>query len=51
MPDLQTLTRLADVLKMPVPYFYCDDPDLAEFIAKFASLGRSHRRKIMRLLD
>lgn len=31
----QTLTRLADVLKMPVPYFYCDDPDLAELIAKF----------------
>jgi transcriptional regulator with XRE-family HTH domain len=51
MPDLQTLTRLADVLKMPVPYFYCDDPDLAELIAKFASLSRSHRRKVMRLLD
>jgi transcriptional regulator with XRE-family HTH domain len=51
MPDLQTLTRLADVLQMPVPYFYCEDADLAELIAKFAGLSRSHRRKVLRLLD
>ena len=51
MPDLQTLTRLADVLQMPVPYFYCDDPELAELIAKFSSLNRSNRRRVLRLLD
>jgi transcriptional regulator with XRE-family HTH domain len=48
MPDLQTLTRLADVLKKPVPYFYCDDPDLAELIAKFASLSRNTHGHLLR---
>jgi transcriptional regulator with XRE-family HTH domain len=51
MPDLQTLTRLAEVLQMPVPYFYCDDPELAELIAKFSKLNRSNRRRVLRLLD
>ena len=51
MPDLQTLTRLAQVLQMPVPYFYCDDPELAELIAKFSNLNRSNRRRVLRLLD
>jgi transcriptional regulator with XRE-family HTH domain len=51
MPDLQTLTRLAGVLRMPVPFFYCEDPDLAELIAKFSTLGKAQRRKALRLLD
>ena len=51
MPDLQTLTRLAGVLRMPVPFFYCEDPDLAELIAKFSALGKAQRKKALRLLD
>jgi transcriptional regulator with XRE-family HTH domain len=50
-PDLQTLTRLANVLRVPVPYFYCEDPELAEFIAKFSALSKVQRRKALRLLD
>ena len=46
MPDLQTLTRLASVLQMPVPYFYCEDSDLAELIAKFANLTKAQRREL-----
>jgi transcriptional regulator with XRE-family HTH domain len=51
MPDLQTLTRLAGVLRMPVPYFYCEDADLAELIAKFSASSKAQRRKLLRLLD
>ena len=51
MPDLQTLTRLAGVLRIPVPFFYCDDPDLAELIAKFSALGKAQRRRVLRLFD
>jgi transcriptional regulator with XRE-family HTH domain len=51
MPDLQTLTRLADVLQTPVPYFYCDDSELAEVIAKFSALSKAQRRKVLRLLE
>jgi transcriptional regulator with XRE-family HTH domain len=51
MPDLQTLTRLANVLRMPVPYFYCDDPELAELIARFSELSKAQRRRALRLLE
>jgi transcriptional regulator with XRE-family HTH domain len=51
MPDLQTLTRLASILRMPVPYFYCEDSELAEVIAKFSSLSKTQRRKVLRSLD
>src|ERR1044072_5816648 len=51
MPDLQTLTRLAGVLRIPVPFFYSDDPDLAELIAKFSALGKVQRKNALRLLD
>lgn len=51
MPDLQTLTRLAEVLKTPVPYFYCEDSDLAEVIARFSTLSKEQRRKLLRSFD
>ena len=47
MPDLQTLTRLAAVLRTPVPYFYCQDSELAEVIFRFAALSKSQRRKLI----
>ena len=51
MPDLQTLTRLANVLKIPVPYFYCEDPELAEVIVRFSEMSKAHRRRLLKLLD
>lgn len=51
MPDLQTLTRLAGVLRMPVPFFYCEDADLAELIAKFSAMSKGQRKKALRLMD
>lgn len=50
-PDLQTLTRLADVLRTPVPYFYCEDPELADLIARFSVLSKGQRRKLLRLME
>lgn len=34
-PDYQTLKRLAEVLGLPVAYFYAEDDDLAQLIARF----------------
>lgn len=51
MPDLQTLTRLAAVLQMPVPYFYCEDSDLAELIARWPDLTKAQRRKLLKLFE
>lgn len=50
-PDLSTLTRLAEALQVPVPYFYCEDPELAVVIVGFARLRKSERKKILALLD
>lgn len=34
-PDLQTLQRLAEVLGLPVAYFYAEDDELARLISDF----------------
>lgn len=50
MPDLQTVTRLAAVLQIPVPYFYCQDAELADVIVKFSALGRAQRKRLLGLI-
>jgi transcriptional regulator with XRE-family HTH domain len=51
MPDLQTLTRLAEVLHVPVPYFYCQDAELADAIVRFAALSKAQRRRLLGLMN
>lgn len=41
-PDLLTLQQLADVLAVPVPYFFAEDDLLAEILQLLHSLNRSH---------
>jgi transcriptional regulator with XRE-family HTH domain len=50
MPDLQTLMRLASVMQVPVPYFYCEDAELADIIVKYSALGRAQRKRLLGLL-
>jgi transcriptional regulator with XRE-family HTH domain len=50
MPDLQTLTRLAAVMRVPVPYFYCQDAELADVIVKFSALGKAQRKRLLGLI-
>ncbi len=50
MPDLQTLTRLAAVMGVPVPYFYCQDAELAAVIVKFSALGKAQRKRLLGLI-
>ena len=50
MPELQTLTRLAAVMGVPVPYFYCQDAELAAVIVKFSALGKAQRKKLLGLI-
>ncbi len=51
MPDLQTLARLAGVMQVPVPYFYCEDGELAGIIIKFPGLGKPQKKQVLRLID
>jgi transcriptional regulator with XRE-family HTH domain len=42
-PDLQTLQRLAAVLKLPAAYFYAEDDELAQLIADFKARSKGKR--------
>ena len=42
-PDLQTLQRLAAILKLPVAYFYAEDDELARLIADFKRRSKGKR--------
>ncbi|HTY50830.1 MAG TPA: helix-turn-helix transcriptional regulator [Steroidobacteraceae bacterium] len=50
-PDLQTLSRLAAVLQVPAPYFYCQDEELAAVILKFSTLEPAQKRRLLDLLE
>lgn len=41
-PNLQTMQRLADVLGVPLAYFYAEDDELALLIRDFRSSRRRH---------
>lgn len=47
-PDYSMLKRIAQVLKLPVAYFYADSDELADWIALFAQLKKSERSKILK---
>jgi transcriptional regulator with XRE-family HTH domain len=51
MPKLQTLARLARVMQVPLPYFYCDDEELADIIVKFSALGSAERERLLGLIE
>ena len=51
MPDLQTLTRLAAVMHVPAPYFYCEDAELADVSLKFSALGKAQKRRLLNSMD
>lgn len=46
-PDLQTLTHLARVLRLPVAYFYAEDDELAKLIANYAKKRRGNHLRLV----
>jgi len=36
---------------VPVPYFYCEDAELAELILKFSTLGMAQRKRLIGFMD
>lgn len=37
IPDLDTSKRMADVLSIPMAYFYCPEDDIAEILLEIAA--------------
>jgi transcriptional regulator with XRE-family HTH domain len=50
-PDPLMLKRLAAVMQVPVPYFYCEDAELADLILKFSALGMAQRKRLIGLME
>jgi transcriptional regulator with XRE-family HTH domain len=50
MPHLHMVKRLAKVVNVPVPYFYCEDAELAEAILKFSALDKAQRKRLLGLM-
>ena len=50
-PDFSTVERLAKVLKVPTPFFYARDDDLADAILRFGDATPSARKRFLRLLS
>jgi len=47
-PDFETVERIAKALKVPTPYFYCAEDELAEWVLSFSRLSRQARRLVLR---
>lgn len=47
VPDYTTLDRLAQVLDIPLPYFYAANDEMAEWIKCFPRLGKAEIEKII----
>lgn len=47
VPDFQTMTRIARVLDVPVPFFYAEDDLLAELILLLGVLEHAERGSLL----
>ena len=48
-PPFAIAEKLADVLRVPVAYFYCDDDQLARLIAGYGVLNPGARKRLIAL--
>ena len=49
-PPVETAARLAMVLNVPTPFFYCEDDELAEVIQAWYHLSNGERNRLLTLL-
>ena len=50
-PDIQTLQRMADELKVPLNYFFCENTESAELACLIDKLSIEKRQKLIELLN
>ena len=49
-PPFSLAEKLADVLKVPAAYFYCDDDQLAVLLIRYSVLGSSAKEQVQTLV-
>ena len=50
-PPFQIAQKLADALRLPAAYFYCEDDGLAELVLAWGRLSKSERKKLRKLAE
>ncbi len=48
--DLPMAQKFAEILEVPLPYFYCENDDLAELVRRFEMLNEKLKAKVMESL-
>ncbi|ENV15438.1 helix-turn-helix domain-containing protein [Acinetobacter guillouiae] len=51
VPDFLMAKKIAEVLEVPVVYFYAEDNLMAEIILKLHLLSRSQKLEVLKFLD
>lgn len=51
VPDFLMTTKIAEVLEVPVVYFYAEDNLMAEIILKLHLLSRLQKLEVLKFLD
>ncbi|BBU30236.1 transcriptional regulator [Burkholderia sp. THE68] len=50
-PPFEIALKLANVLRVPAAYFYCEDEDLAELVLAWGHLSKSKRKQLRTLVE
>ncbi|MEM7420013.1 MAG: helix-turn-helix transcriptional regulator [Pseudomonadota bacterium] len=50
-PDLQTLSRIAAELKVPLNYFFCENEKMARLVEMFDRLPEHEKNDFLRILE
>lgn len=51
VPDYAIVKQIAGVLRVPVPYFYTQDKQLAQVIKTYGKLNKMQRAELAKFLD
>ncbi|SAL59496.1 hypothetical protein AWB66_03339 [Caballeronia telluris] len=50
-PPFEIAVKLAEVLRLPAAYFYCEDEDLAGVVLAWGRLPKPDRRHLRKLVE
>jgi transcriptional regulator with XRE-family HTH domain len=50
-PPIATVEKLAIALNVPMPYFFCDDDQLAELLVHYTDLSNTQKNQLLEYLE
>ena len=47
LPDMATLSKMAEELNVPIAYFFCESDDMAELVTLFSKMTEEERAECL----